>query len=561
MEPATRPRVVILGAGPNRIGQGIEFDYACVHAAFALEEAGFESVMVNSNPETVSTDYDTSSRLYFESLCAEDVLAVCRAERPVGVIAQLGGQTPLELARTLQDAGFPILGTSPEAIDLAEDRGRFAALLQEMDIPAPPHGEARTIDEARVVARRIGYPVVVRPSYVLGGRAMEIVYDDDELETFVRTAAEASREHPVLIDRFLEGAIEVDVDAVCDGVDVFIGAVMEHIEEAGVHSGDSSCQIPPATLSDEELDRIEDIARRLARRIGVVGLLNLQLAVKDEKIWVLEANPRASRTVPFVSKVIGVSLAKIATLVLAGRTLAELAADDVLPGDAGAYRRLPFTAVKAAVLPFGRFPGVDTVLGPEMRSTGEVMGIDADPGAALAKAMVAAGHALPTSGTVFVSVANRDKRAVVFPAKRLADLGFALIATTGTAGVLRRAGIPVETVAKVSEAPEGAPDRDRGNVAELIRAGRVDLVINTPFGRGPRTDGYHIRTAAAAAGVPCLTTMQGAFAAVRGIEALREGATEPVSIQEHHAGARARPVQERLAFDVGRARARGGGVA
>jgi carbamoyl-phosphate synthase large subunit len=581
VEPSSRPRVVILGAGPNRIGQGIEFDYACVHAAFALEEAGFESVMVNSNPETVSTDYDTSSRLYFEPLSPEDVLAVCRAERPAGVIAQLGGQTPLELARTLQDAGFPILGTSPDAIDLAEDRGRFAELLHEMDIPAPPHGEARTIEEARIVARRIGYPVVVRPSYVLGGRAMEIVYDDDELETFVRTAAEASREHPVLVDRFLEGAIEVDVDAVCDGVDVFIGAVMEHIEEAGVHSGDSSCQIPPATLSDEELDRIEDITRRLARRIGVVGLLNLQLAVKDEKIWVLEANPRASRTVPFVSKVIGVSLAKVATLVLAGRTLAALAADDVLPGDAGHYRRLPFTAVKAAVLPFGRFPGVDTVLGPEMRSTGEVMGIDADPGAALAKAMVAAGHALPTSGTVFVSVANRDKRAIVFPAKRLADLGFALLATTGTAGVLRRAGIPVEAVAKVSEAPgtgagtgagteagtgaeqgaETGPRSGAPNVAELIRAGRIDLVINTPFGRGPRTDGYHIRTAAAAAGVPCLTTMQGAFAAVRGIEALRDGATEPVSIQEHHADARARPIQERLGFDVGRVRAPGGGAA
>ena len=557
VEPASRPRVVILGAGPNRIGQGIEFDYACVHAAFALEEAGFESVMINSNPETVSTDYDTSSRLYFEPLCAEDVLAVCRAERPVGVIAQLGGQTPLELARTLQDAGFPILGTSPDAIDLAEDRGRFAALLQEMDIPAPPHGEARTIEEARAVARRIGYPVVVRPSYVLGGRAMEIVYDDDELETFVRTAAEASREHPVLIDRFLEGAVEVDVDAVCDGTDVFVGAVMEHIEEAGVHSGDSSCQIPPATLSDEELDRIEDIARRLARRIGVVGLLNLQLAVKDEKIWVLEANPRASRTVPFVSKVIGVSLARIATLVLAGRSLADLAAEDVLPQDPSHYRRLPFTAVKAAVLPFGRFPGVDTVLGPEMRSTGEVMGIDADPGAALAKAMVAAGHALPTSGTVFVSVANRDKRAIVFPAKRLADLGFALLATTGTAGVLRRAGIPVGAVAKVSEAPEGATD----DVAQLIRGGRIDLVINTPFGRGPRTDGYHIRTAAAAAGVPCLTTMQGAFAAVRGIEALLDGATGPLSIQEHHAAARARPVQERLAFAGEHARARDGGVA
>ncbi|MGH2679835.1 MAG: carbamoyl-phosphate synthase large subunit [Actinomycetota bacterium] len=551
--PASRPRVVILGAGPNRIGQGIEFDYACVHAAFALEEAGFESVMINSNPETVSTDYDTSSRLYFEPLTAEDALAVCEAERPVGVIAQLGGQTPLELARILQGAGFPILGTSPDAIDLAEDRGRFAELLQEMAIPAPPHGEARTVDEARVVARRIGYPVVVRPSYVLGGRAMEIVYDDDELETFVRSAAEASREHPVLIDRFLEGAIEVDVDAVCDGSDVFVGAVMEHIEEAGVHSGDSSCQIPPATLSDEELDRIEDIARRLARRIGVVGLLNLQLAVKDEKIWVLEANPRASRTVPFVSKVIGVSLAKIATLVLVGRSLAELVAEELLPPDPGHDRRLPFTAVKAAVLPFGRFPGVDTVLGPEMRSTGEVMGIDTDPGAALAKAMVAAGHALPTSGRVFVSVANRDKRAIVFPAKRLADLGFALLATTGTAGVLRRAGIPVQAVAKVSEAED--------NVEGLIRDGRIDLVINTPFGRGPRTDGYHIRTAAAAAEVPCLTTMPGAFAAVRGIEALLSGATEPRSIQEYHADARARPVQERLGFEMSHARAPGGGVA
>jgi carbamoyl-phosphate synthase large subunit len=557
VKPASRPRVVILGAGPNRIGQGIEFDYACVHAAFALDEAGFESVMINSNPETVSTDYDTSSRLYFEPLTVEDVLAVCRAERPVGVIAQFGGQTPLELARILQEEGFRILGTSPDAIDLAEDRGRFAELLQEMQIPAPPHGEARTIDEARVVARRIGYPVVVRPSYVLGGRAMEIVYGDDELETFVLTAAEASREHPVLIDRFLEGAIEVDVDAVCDGVDVFIGAVMEHIEEAGVHSGDSSCQIPPATLSDEELEQIEDIARRLARRIGVVGLLNLQLAVKDEKIWVLEANPRASRTVPFVSKVIGLSLARIATLVLAGKTLADLVADGMLPADAGHYRRLPFTSVKAAVLPFGRFPGVDTVLGPEMRSTGEVMGIDVDPGAALAKAMVAAGHALPLSGTVFVSVANRDKRAIVFPAKRLADLGFDLLATTGTAGVLRRAGVPVEAVAKVSESQDDA----KPNVADLIRAGRVDLVINTPFGRGPRTDGYHIRTAAAAAGVPCLTTMPGAFAAVRGIEALRAGATEPMSIQEHHAGARARPVQEQLGFDAGHARARGGGVA
>ena len=429
--PAARPRVVILGAGPNRIGQGIEFDYACVHAAFALEEAGFESVMVNSNPETVSTDYDTSSRLYFEPLSPEDVLAVCRTEQPVGVIAQLGGQTPLRLARTLQEEGFAILGTSPDAIDLAEDRGKFAKVLEELGIPAPPHGEARTLEEARGLAAQIGYPVMVRPSYVLGGRAMEIVYDAGDLERFVRTAAEASPDHPVLIDRFLEGAIEVDVDAVCDGTDVFIGAVMEHIEEAGVHSGDSSCQIPPATLSDDELDVIEDITRRLARRLGVVGLLNLQLAVKDERIWVLEANPRASRTVPFVSKVIGVSLARVATLILAGRTLVELTADGVLPADEHHYRHLPYTSVKAAVLPFGRFPGVDTVLGPEMKSTGEVMGIDADSGMALAKAMVAAGHALPAGGTVFVSVANRDKRAIVFPAKRLADMGFRLLATGG----------------------------------------------------------------------------------------------------------------------------------
>jgi carbamoyl-phosphate synthase large subunit len=539
---AARPRVVILGAGPNRIGQGIEFDYACVHAAFALEEAGFESVMVNANPETVSTDYDTSSRLYFESLSPEDVLAVCRAERPVGVIAQFGGQTPLRLARTLQDEGFTILGTSPDAIDLAEDRGKFARLLAELDIPAPPHGEARTMTEAHAVADLIGYPVVVRPSYVLGGRAMEIVYDGEDLERFVTTAAEASPDHPVLIDRFLEGAIEVDVDAVCDPQgEVFIGAVMEHIEEAGVHSGDSSCQIPPATLSDEELDVIEDITKRLARRIGVVGLLNLQLAVKDERIWVLEANPRASRTVPFVSKVIGVSLARLATRVLAGSSLVELAASGILPSDPHHYRRLPYTAVKAAVLPFGRFPGVDTVLGPEMKSTGEVMGIDADPGWALAKALVASGSGLPTEGSAFLSVANRDKRAIVFPARRLADLGFRLLATGGTAGVLQRAGIPVERVAKVSEGPN--------NVADLIRGGKIDLVVNTPFGRGPRTDGYFIRTAAATAGVPCITTLPGVFAAVRGIEALRGRPTEPRSIQEYHAEALLQPLQVRLTFE------------
>ncbi len=531
VRPADRPRVVILGAGPNRIGQGIEFDYACVHAAFALEAAGYESVMVNSNPETVSTDYDTSARLYFEPLSTEDVLAVCEAERPVGVICQLGGQTPLRLAHDVEAAGFRVLGTPPEAIDLAEDRGKFAAMLRELEIAAPPHGEARDREQAREIAERIGYPVVVRPSYVLGGRAMEIVYAEDELDRFVVTAAEAGPDHPVLIDRFLEGAIEVDVDAVCDGTDVFVGAVMEHIEEAGVHSGDSSCHIPPPTLSEEELDEIESIVRRIARRLGVVGLINLQLAVKDERIWVLEANPRASRTVPFVSKAVGVPLAKIATMVLVGRTLLELEEAGELPADRHRYRHLPYTAVKAAVLPFGRFPGVDTILGPEMRSTGEVMGIDEEAGRALAKALVASGTGLPREGTAFVSMANRDKRAIALPARRLAELGFRLLATRGTAGVLERAGIPVTRVAKISEAETSAGER---SVVDLIRAGEVDLVINTPFGRGPRTDGYYIRTAAAQAGIPCITTLPGAFAALRGIEALREAPGTPRSLQEHH---------------------------
>jgi len=541
VRPAERLRVVILGAGPNRIGQGIEFDYACVHAASALRDAGYEAVMINSNPETVSTDYDTSSRLYFEPLSTEDVLAVCEAEDPIGVICQLGGQTPLRLARDLESAGFGVLGTPPASIDLAEDRGKFAELLAELGIPAPPHGEARDLEEARDVATRIGYPVVVRPSYVLGGRAMEIVYGEDELERFVSTAAAAGPDHPVLIDRFLEGAIEIDVDAICDGRDVFVGAVMEHIEEAGVHSGDSSCQIPPATLSDGELDEVEAITATIARRLGVVGLINLQLAVKDERIWVLEANPRSSRTVPFVSKATGVPLAKVATLLLLGRGLPELVEEGLVPADPHRYRHLPHTSVKAAVLPFGRFPGADTVLGPEMRSTGEVMGVDRDPGRALAKALVAGGTALPTAGTVFVSVANRDKRAIVLPARRLADLGFRLLATRGTAGVLERAQIPVTRVAKVSE---GGP-----NVVDLIRRGEVDMVVNTPFGRGARTDGYHIRTAAAQAGIPCVTTIPGALAALRGIEALtsrtrpQEG---PASLQELHAGISQVPLQTRL---------------
>jgi carbamoyl-phosphate synthase large subunit len=541
VRPAARPRVVILGAGPNRIGQGIEFDYACVHAAFALGDAGFDAVMINSNPETVSTDYDTSARLYFEPLSTEDVLAVCEAEQPIGVICQFGGQTPLRMARELEAAGFPVLGTPGSSIDLAEDRGKFAGLLHELDIAAPEHGEANDLEEARTIAARIGYPVVVRPSYVLGGRAMEIVDGDDELERFVARAAAAGPDHPVLIDRFLEGAIEIDVDAVSDGTEVFIGAVMEHIEEAGIHSGDSSCQIPPATLSDDELDEVERITRGLTLRLDVRGLINLQLASKDERIWVLEANPRASRTVPFVSKVTGVPLAKVATSVMLGRTLAELRDEGLVPTEPRHYLRLPHTAVKAAVLPFGRFPGVDTLLGPEMRSTGEVMGIDADPGRALAKALVASGASLPREGTIFLSVANRDKRSILYPAKRLADLGFRLLATRGTAAVLERAGIAVSRVSKVSEGGR--------SVVELIRDAEVDLVVNTPFGRGPRTDGSLIRAAAAQAGIPCITTLPAVLAALRGIESERGGGGEPRSLQEYHASAEAAvAIQERLVF-------------
>ncbi|HYT30384.1 MAG TPA: carbamoyl-phosphate synthase large subunit, partial [Actinomycetota bacterium] len=529
VRPGERPRVVILGAGPNRIGQGIEFDYACVHAAFALREAGFETVMVNSNPETVSTDYDTSDRLYFEALTVEDVLAVCEAERPVGVIVQLGGQTPLAMAAELERAGVTVLGTATESIDLAEDREKFGALLRRLGLPAPPHGTASSAEEAARVADRIGYPVLVRPSYVLGGRAMEIVYSADDLSTFVESAAAASPDHPVYLDRFLEGAIEVDVDAVADGREVLVGAVMEHIEEAGVHSGDSSCVIPPATLADDELDRIEETVRIIAQALDVRGLLNVQLAVRGETTFVLEANPRASRTVPFVSKATGMPLAKVAARVMLGATLAGLREEGLLPEHRG-YRALGHVAVKAAVLPFGRFPGVDTVLGPEMKSTGEVMGIAGHLGLALAKAQDATGAALPSGGSVFVSLANRDKRAIGPPARRLADLGFRILATRGTAGVLARAGVPVTPVLKRSE---GSP-----NAVDLIASGQVGLVFNTPFGRGPRTDGYSIRTAAARAGVPCITTVPGILAAVQGIEAMRSGPPPPRSLQEYHAGSR-----------------------
>jgi len=524
---AAKPRVVVLGAGPNRIGQGIEFDYACVHAAFALREAGFETVMVNSNPETVSTDYDTSDRLYFEPVTVEDVLEVCEAERPAGVIVQLGGQTPLGMAAELEQAGVRVFGTTPADLDLAEDRLKFGSVLMKLSIPSPPHGTAVSTEEAIAVAERIGYPVVVRPSYVLGGRAMEIVYTEQELGRYVASAAAASPAHPVFLDRFLEGAIEVDVDAVSDGSEVLIGAVMEHIEEAGVHSGDSTCVIPPVTLSEAQLDSIEDTVATIARSLRVRGLLNVQIAVRDDVPFVLEANPRASRTLPFVAKATGLPLAKIAARVMAGASLDELRREGVVGADLANYRRLPHVAVKAAVLPFGRFPGMDTVLGPEMRSTGEVMGLAADLGLALAKAQEATGAALPTSGTVFISVANRDKRAVLWPAKRLQELGFRLLATRGTAAVLARVGVRADTIPKRSEGHPGAP--------ELIVAGQVDLVINTPFGREPRTDGYFIRTAAAARGIPCVTTVPGILAAVQGIEALRSGRTVPRPLQEYHA--------------------------
>ena len=526
VRPGVRPRIVILGAGPNRIGQGIEFDYACVHAAFALRDAGFETVMVNSNPETVSTDYDTSDRLYFEPLTLEDVLAVCEAERPAGVIVQLGGQTPLAMAAELERQGIRVLGTDPIDLDVAEDRAKFGALLRTLGIPSPPHGSAASATEARMVADAIGYPLLVRPSYVLGGRAMDIVYSEDELDRFVASATAASPEHPLFMDRFLEGAVEVDVDLVADGEHVLIGAIMEHIEEAGVHSGDSSCVIPPPTLSEWELDAIEETVTRIAGSLRVRGLLNVQLAVRDDVAYVLEANPRASRTVPFVAKATGVLLAKAAARIMAGETLAQLREEGLVP-ELATYRDLSHVGVKAAVLPFERFPGVDTILGPEMRSTGEVMGIASKLGFALAKAQEATGAALPTSGTLFISAANRDKRAILLPARRLAELGFTILATRGTAAVLSRSGVPVSTVLKRSE---GSP-----NATDLIAEGRVDLVINTPFGRGARTDGYFIRTAAAARGVPCITTVPGILAAVQGIEAIRHGGALPRPLQEYHA--------------------------
>jgi carbamoyl-phosphate synthase large subunit len=543
--PGDKPKVIILGSGPNRIGQGIEFDYACVHASFALTAAGYETVMVNCNPETVSTDYDTSGRLYFEPLTLEDVLEVVAAERAAGpiagVIVQLGGQTPLGLARALAAAGVPVVGTSPEAIHLAEDRGEFGRVLEEAGLPAPRHGVATSVDQATAVAGEIGYPVLVRPSYVLGGRGMEIVYDDATLADYVRRATEASPEHPVLIDRFLDDAIEIDVDALYDGHELFMGGVMEHIEEAGIHSGDSACALPPITLGQEYVSLIRESTEAIAAGVGVRGLLNVQYALAAGVLYVLEANPRASRTVPFVSKATAVPLAKAAARIMLGATVAGLRAEGMLPPE-GDGATLPLDApiaVKEAVLPFSRFAdergqGVDTVLGPEMRSTGEVMGIDEMFGTAYAKSQAAAYGSLPVKGRAFVSVAGKDKRSMIFPVKRLADLGFEILATRGTGEVLRRNGVRATIVRKHSEGrgPDGEP-----TIVERILDGQVDLIVNTPFGSpgqsGPRLDGYEIRTAAVRRSIPCVTTVQGLAAAVQGIEAITRGEVGVRSLQEH----------------------------
>ncbi len=539
VRPRSKPAVVILGSGPNRIGQGIEFDYSCVHAAMALRAVGYETVMVNCNPETVSTDYDTSDRLYFEPLTLEDVLEVVAAEQQVGpvvgVIVQLGGQTPLGLAQKLKDAGVPVVGTSPEAIHLAEERGAFGAVLAKAGLLAPRHGMATSFEEAKAIADEIGFPVLVRPSYVLGGRGMEIVYDDDMLRDYIGRATQVSPEHPVLVDRFLDDAVEIDVDAIYDGTELFLAGVMEHIEEAGIHSGDSACALPPMTLGRADIERIRIATKAIANGVGVRGLLNVQFAQASDVLYVLEANPRASRTIPFVSKATATPVAKAAARVMMGATIAELRAEGLLPetGDGGTMPMDAAIAVKEAVLPFGRFHGVDTVLGPEMKSTGEVMGIDTLFGTAYAKSQVAAyAGGLPTSGTAFVSVANRDKRSMIFPIKRLHDLGFEIVATAGTAEVLRRNGVPATVLRKHFEVVGDDPEPD--TIARILD-GTIDIIINTPYGVGARLDGYEIRSAAVTKGVPCITTVQGLGAAVQGIEALIRGEVGVRSLQEHAA--------------------------
>jgi len=513
-----RPRVVILGGGPNRIGQGIEFDYCCVHASLALREEGYESIMVNCNPETVSTDYDISDRLYFEPLTLEDVLGIVEREQPLGVIVQFGGQTPLNLAIPLRKAGVRILGTSPEQIDRAEDRKRFTALIRRLKLHQPPNGTGRSPDEAIRIARRLGYPVLVRPSYVLGGRAMEIVYTPEDLKEYMSRAVSASPERPVLVDKFLEDAVEIDVDAVSDGQRTVIAGVMEHIEEAGIHSGDSCCALPPFTLAENIVEAVEVQTRAMAAELQVRGLINVQYAVRGDTVYVLEVNPRASRTVPFVAKATGVPWANIATKVILGKSLAELGITKEI--------RPKHSAVKAPVFPWSRFPGVDPVLGPEMKSTGEVMGIDRSFGIAFAKSQMAAGNAWAPRGKVFVSVNNHDKRDIVGIAKRLDGLGLVLVATHGTASVLRTSGLEVEELPKVQEGT-------RPNILDRMKNGEIAFLINTPSGRHCRPFEISIRATAVRLGVPLVTTLSGAAAVILGLEEMARGAFDVRSLQEY----------------------------
>ncbi|MFM2321037.1 MAG: hypothetical protein RL612_184, partial [Actinomycetota bacterium] len=542
VSPSTRKKVVILGSGPNRIGQGVEFDYSCVHASFALSDAGYETIMINCNPETVSTDYDTSDRLYFEPLTLEDVLEVIHAEQQsgelVGVIVQLGGQTALGLAKGLKAAGVPILGTTPEAIDLAEERGFFSKILDDAKLLAPANGTAITLAEAEVIAARIGYPVLVRPSYVLGGRGMEIVYDQESLVDYFDRISDqgiVGEGFPLLVDRFLDDAIEIDIDALYDGEQLYVGGVMEHIEEAGIHSGDSSCTLPPVTMSSTQISRVREATLAIAKGVGVRGLLNVQFALASDVLYVLEANPRASRTVPFVSKALGITLAKAASRVMVGESIASLIETGALPEKDGTYIPAGSSiAVKEAVLPFKRFATkdgrfVDSLLGPEMRSTGEVMGMDVDFPRAFAKSQAAAGSALPTSGSVFVSVADRDKPHLVLPVRRLQQLGYKVLATSGTAAILERHGIDVQVVRKHSEPGiNGEP-----SIVDLITDGKVDVVVNTPSGSHARKDGYEIRAATTAADKAIFTTIAQLSAAIGSFESVIAGPFEVRSLQQH----------------------------
>jgi carbamoyl-phosphate synthase large subunit len=532
-QPTDKPKIIILGSGPNRIGQGIEFDYCCCHAAFALKEDGYETIMVNCNPETVSTDYDTSDRLYFEPLTLEDVLAVYNHEAQsgakIGMIVQFGGQTPLNLSQRLRAAGVPIIGTSPESIDLAEDRKRFGKLLNELEIPQPAGGTATSVEEALAVGERIGYPVLVRPSYVLGGRAMVIAYDANAVARYMREAVEYSHDRPVLVDHFLENAIEIDVDALCDSEDVLIAAIMQHIEEAGIHSGDSSCVLPSVSIREETLDVIRTYTRKLALALKVVGLVNLQLAIQrdaegQDHVFIIEVNPRASRTVPYVSKATGIPLAKIASRLMTGRKLRELLPEQLASGkdlETGAHYY-----VKSPVFPWSKFAGVDTVLGPEMKSTGEVMGVASTFGEAFAKAQLGAGQILPASGTVFFSFNDRDKPAAVDLVRSYVDLGFKIVATEGTANVLEKSGITVERVFKVKEG--------RPNIVDLIKGDRIQLIINTPRGQDTFFDEKAIRRAAVLARIPTITTIAAAQAAVEGINAMQRHHTTVYALQQLH---------------------------